>query len=49
VVAVELGRSLAQREGPPPAALRALLADRAAAAGRLAELLERCWQLLLAP
>jgi DNA-binding transcriptional ArsR family regulator len=49
VVAVELGRTLAQREGAPPAALRALLADPAAAAGRLAELLERCWQLLLAP
>jgi DNA-binding transcriptional ArsR family regulator len=49
VVAVELGRSLAQREGPPPAALRALLADPAAAPGRLSELLERCWQLLLAP
>jgi len=48
-VAVELGRSLAQREGPPPAALRALLADPAAAPGRLSELLERCWQLLLAP
>ena len=49
VVAVELGRSLAQREGAPPAALRALLADPATAAERLAELLERCWQLLLAP
>jgi DNA-binding transcriptional ArsR family regulator len=48
-VALELGRSLAQREGPPPAALRALLADPAAAAGRLSGLLERCWQLLLAP
>jgi DNA-binding transcriptional ArsR family regulator len=48
-VALELGRSLAQREGPPPAALRALLADPAAAPGRLSELLERCWQLLLAP
>jgi hypothetical protein len=48
VVAVELGRSLAQREGPPPAALRALLADPVAAPGRLSELLERCWQLLLA-
>jgi DNA-binding transcriptional ArsR family regulator len=49
VVTVELGRSLAQREGAPPAALRALLADPAAAAERLAELLERCWQVLLAP
>jgi DNA-binding transcriptional ArsR family regulator len=49
VVAVELGRSLAQREGAPPAALRSLLADPATAAERLAELLERCWQLLLAP
>jgi DNA-binding transcriptional ArsR family regulator len=49
VVAVELGRSLAQREGAPPAALRELLADPAAAAERLAGLLERCWQLLLAP
>jgi DNA-binding transcriptional ArsR family regulator len=49
VVAVELGRSLAQREGAPSAALRALLADPAAAAERLAELLERCWRLLLAP
>lgn len=49
VVAVELGRSLAQREGMPPAALRALLADPVAAAERLAELLERCWQVLLAP
>ena len=48
-VAVELDRSLTQREGAPPAALRALLADPAAAAERLAELLERCWQLLLAP
>jgi Family of unknown function (DUF5937) len=48
-VALELGRSLAQREGPPPAALRALLADPAAAPRRLSELLERCWQLLLAP
>jgi DNA-binding transcriptional ArsR family regulator len=48
-VALELGHSLAQREGPPPAALRALLADPAAAPGRLSELLERCWQLLLAP
>jgi DNA-binding transcriptional ArsR family regulator len=48
VVAVELGRSLAQREGPPPAALRELLANPAAAAERLAELLERCWQVLLA-
>jgi DNA-binding transcriptional ArsR family regulator len=33
----------------PPAALRELLADPAAAAERLAGLLERCWQLLLAP
>jgi DNA-binding transcriptional ArsR family regulator len=49
VVALELGRSLAQREGPPPAALRALLADPATAPQRLSELLERCWQLLLAP
>jgi DNA-binding transcriptional ArsR family regulator len=48
-VALELGRSLAQRQGPPPAALRALLTDPAAAPGRLSELLERCWQLLLAP
>jgi DNA-binding transcriptional ArsR family regulator len=48
VVALELGRSLAQREGPPPAALRELLANPAAAAERLAELLERCWQVLLA-
>src|SRR4029453_17310118 len=38
----------AQREGPPPAALRELLANPAAAAERLAELLERCWQVLLA-
>jgi DNA-binding transcriptional ArsR family regulator len=48
-VALELGRSLAQRQGAPPAALRALLTDPAAAPGRLSELLERCWQLLLAP
>jgi DNA-binding transcriptional ArsR family regulator len=49
VVAVELGRSLAQREDAPPAALRELLADPAAAAERLSGLLERCWQVLLAP
>jgi DNA-binding transcriptional ArsR family regulator len=49
VVAVELDRCLAQREGAPPAALRALLADPAAAAERLSQLLERCWQVLLAP
>jgi DNA-binding transcriptional ArsR family regulator len=49
VVALELGRSLAQRDGAPPAALRALLADPATAAERLSELLERCWRLLLAP
>jgi DNA-binding transcriptional ArsR family regulator len=48
-VALELGRSLTEREGPPPAALRTLLADPAAAAELLADLLERCWQLLLAP
>ena len=47
-VAVELDRSLTQREGAPPAALRALLADPAAAE-RLSELLERCWGVLLAP
>lgn len=49
VVALELSRSLAQREGAPPAALRALLADPATAAERLSELLERCWRVLLAP
>jgi DNA-binding transcriptional ArsR family regulator len=49
VVATELERSLAQRDGAPPAALRELLADPGAAAGRLVELLERCWRLLLAP
>ena len=49
VVALELGRSLAQREGAPPTALRELLADPATAAERLSELLERCWQRLLAP
>jgi DNA-binding transcriptional ArsR family regulator len=49
VVALELGRSLAEREGEPPAALRTLLADPAAAPEWLSELLERCWQLLLAP
>ena len=48
-VAVELGRSLAHREGAPPAALQALLADPAAAPHRLSELLERCWRALLAP
>jgi DNA-binding transcriptional ArsR family regulator len=48
-VAVELGRTLAEREGAPPAALRALLADPAAAPERLSELLERCWRMLLAP
>jgi DNA-binding transcriptional ArsR family regulator len=48
-VALELGRSLASRQGAAPAALRALLADPAAAPGRLGELLERCWRLLLAP
>jgi DNA-binding transcriptional ArsR family regulator len=49
VVALELGCSLAQREGAPPTALRELLADPATAAERLSELLERCWQRLLAP
>jgi DNA-binding transcriptional ArsR family regulator len=49
VVALELGRTLAEREGAPPAALRALLEDPAAAPGRLSELLQRCWQVLLAP
>jgi DNA-binding transcriptional ArsR family regulator len=48
-VALELGRTLAEREGAPPAALRALLADPAAAPERLSELLERCWRVLLAP
>jgi DNA-binding transcriptional ArsR family regulator len=48
-VAMELGRALAERDDPPPAALRALLADPAAAPGRLGELLERCWRVLLAP
>ena len=47
-VAVELDRSLTQREDAPPAALRALLADPAAAE-RLSQLLERCWGVLLAP
>jgi DNA-binding transcriptional ArsR family regulator len=47
--AAELGRALSERDDPPPAALRALLADPAAAPWRLAELLERCWRALLAP
>jgi Family of unknown function (DUF5937) len=47
VVAVELERSLPKRRAPPPG-LRKLLADPAATE-RLRELLERCWQLLLAP
>ena len=48
-VALELGRTLAEREGAPPAALRALLANPAAAPELLSELLERCWRVLLAP
>ena len=48
-VAVELGRTLAQREGAPPAALLALLANPAAVPERLSELLRRCWRVLLAP
>jgi DNA-binding transcriptional ArsR family regulator len=48
-VTLELGRSVAEREGEPPAALRTLLADPAAAPEWLSELLERCWQVLLAP
>jgi DNA-binding transcriptional ArsR family regulator len=48
-VALELRRTAAEREGAPPAALRALLANPAAAPERLAELLERCWRALLAP
>jgi DNA-binding transcriptional ArsR family regulator len=48
-VAAELGRTLAERDGPPPAALPALLADPAAARERLGDLLERCWRVLLAP
>jgi DNA-binding transcriptional ArsR family regulator len=48
-VALELRRTAAEREGGPPATLRALLANPAAAPERLAELLERCWRVLLAP
>jgi DNA-binding transcriptional ArsR family regulator len=48
-VALELRRTLAEREGAPPPALRALQADPAAAPERLSELLRRCWQALLEP
>jgi DNA-binding transcriptional ArsR family regulator len=48
-VALELARTLAERDGAPPAALDELLADPVAARERLGGLLERCWRVLLAP
>jgi hypothetical protein len=49
-VAWEVERSLTQRSGdrPPPAAWQ-LLDDPAATCGLLADLLEQCWRLLIAP
>jgi DNA-binding transcriptional ArsR family regulator len=49
-VAQEVGHSLAQRSGEPaPTAAWRLLDDPLATRARLADLLERCWQLLIAP
>ena len=49
-VADELRRSLAERGGAPvPEAAWCLLDDPVATRARLADLLERCWQLLIAP
>jgi Family of unknown function (DUF5937) len=49
-VAREVQRSLTQRSGEPaPEAAWRLLDDPAATRGVLADLLEQCWQLLIAP
>jgi DNA-binding transcriptional ArsR family regulator len=50
LVAHEVRRSLTERSGAPlPAAAWQLLDDPAATRALLADLLERCWQLLIAP
>jgi Family of unknown function (DUF5937)/Helix-turn-helix domain len=47
-VAHEIGRSLRERSGPPPAAAWRLLDDPVATRALVADLLEQCWQLLIA-